>query len=111
MNIEEPSVEFDRWLGEWFWEGAFTLPDSIWSPTTSDYQAREVLEAFIKRVPGWYVEMVYDVTCDFPWIVMLRPLDGFDPEYTPMQSGYPLCLLMCKAVILALTNGEIYDTG
>lgn len=112
MNIDEPNKEFDQWLGEWFFGestwGCF-MDNNFWMPTTSDTQGRIVLEKFIEKNPEWYVEIVYCTEGDFPWHVALRPRDGYNPEYTPAASGYPLPLLMCKVVILALTNGEIYD--
>ena len=105
MNINKPSPEFDRWLRNWMFE----VHDGVlWFPTTNDFQARAVLEKFIERNPEWWVDLVYDASSDFPWHVWLRPQEGFNPEYTPSASGYPLPLMMCQVVILALTNGEIW---
>ena len=107
MNIEKPSCGFDKWLGEWAFD-PFEY-NWLWKPTEDAEQARRVLELFIKRNPEWWVEMAYDAQSDFPWLVWLRPLDGVEKEYAPLSSGYSLPLMICKVVVLAVTNGDIVD--
>jgi len=102
------NAKLDAYLGNWMFED-FDLPPIIWSPTTSDYQARQVLEEFVKRNPEWWVELAYDAKTDFPWCAWLRPREEGTKEYTPLASGYPLPLVLCRVVILALTNGEVED--
>ena len=108
MNIEQHSIKFDNWLGNWMYRDLHR-PNPSWSPTQVDRQARWVLEEFIKRNPEWWVEMAYDAQSDFPWLVWLRPLDGVEKEYAPLSSGYSLPLMICKVVALAVTNGDIVD--
>ena len=54
MNIQKPNPEFDKWLGEQFFD-PFTLPGIIWNPTESDHQARELLEWIVDKSECWLV--------------------------------------------------------
>ncbi|MHA2265760.1 MAG: hypothetical protein ACXAEN_25490 [Candidatus Thorarchaeota archaeon] len=103
MDIQHPNAEFDKWLGEQMLDD-FDLPGAIWSPTTSDYQARELLEKVVDKSEGWWVELAYETEGDFPWHVTFRKEEA---EYWPNASGYPFALVACQAVARFITNGDV----
>lgn len=108
MNIQTPNPEFDKWLGEQMFDN-FHLPSSIWSPTTSDHQARELIEMIANKNEGWWADVAYDPSGDMPWHVTFRKEGA---EYWPNASGYPFALIACKAVARFITNGDVdYEWG
>ena len=113
MNTDKPNREFDLWLIEHVLEldelQFAELHLESWCPTTSYGHALFLLETYIKQNTDKYthVELAYDSTDDFPWIVYMCTENHVQGEI--LVSGYPLALVICRALGKAITGGNLEE--